>query len=66
MAKSKDRDVFPPADQPHRALLIEIKGETDAEDGSATTASKEVFAVPSIEEVILLCEHTSRVSRSWS
>jgi hypothetical protein len=52
MAKSKDRDMLPPSDQPHRALLIEIKGETDAEDGSATAASTEVFAALSIEEVI--------------
>jgi hypothetical protein len=52
MAKSKDRDVFPPSDQQHRALLIEIKGERTAEDEGATTASTETFAALSIEEVI--------------
>ena len=52
MAKSKDRDAFSSSDQPHRALLIEIKGETNAEDGSATAASTEVFAALSLEEVI--------------
>ncbi len=35
IAKSKERDVIPALDQPHRALLIELKGETTAEDGSA-------------------------------
>ena len=52
MAKSKDRDVLPPSDQPHRSLLIELKGETVAEDGSAPTASTETFAALSLEEVI--------------
>jgi hypothetical protein len=52
MAKSKDRDVFPASGQPHRALLIELKGETAAEDGSAPTASTETFAALSLEEVI--------------
>jgi hypothetical protein len=52
MAKSKDRDVFPASGQPRRALLIELKGETAAEDGSAPTASTETFAALSLEEVI--------------
>jgi hypothetical protein len=52
MAKSKDRDVFPLSDQPHRALLIELKSEMAAEDGSASTASTETFAALSLEEVI--------------
>jgi hypothetical protein len=52
MAKSKDRDAFPLSDQPHRALLIELKGETAAEDGSASTTSTEIFAALSMEEVI--------------
>lgn len=52
MAKSKDRDVFPPSSQPHRALLMELKGERAAEDGSAATASTEMFAALSLEEVI--------------
>jgi hypothetical protein len=52
MAKSKDRDVFPLSDQPHRALLVELKGERVAEDGSAATASTEIFAALSLEEVI--------------
>jgi len=52
MAKSKDRDVLPLSNQPHRALLIELKGERAAEDGSAATPSTEVFAALSMEEVI--------------
>lgn len=52
MAKSKDRDAFRSADQPHRALLIALKGERAAEDGSAATASTEIFAALSMEEVI--------------
>jgi hypothetical protein len=52
MAKSKDRDVLPLSDQPHRALLIELKGEKAAEDGIAATASTEMFAALSMEEVI--------------
>lgn len=52
MAKSKDRDVFPSSDQPHRALLVELKGERVAEDGGAATASTEIFAALSLEEVI--------------
>lgn len=52
MAKSKDRDVFPSSDQPHRALLVELKGERVVEDGSAAMASTEIFAALSLEEVI--------------
>jgi hypothetical protein len=52
MARSKDRDAFPFSDQPHRALLIELKGDRAAEDGSAATASTETFAALSMEEVI--------------
>ena len=52
MAKSKDRDVLRSSDRPHRALLIELKGERAAEDGSAATASTELFAALSLEEVI--------------
>lgn len=52
MAKSEDRDVFPSSDQPHRALLLELKSERAAEDGSETTASAEIFAALSMEEVI--------------
>lgn len=52
MGKSKDRDVYPLSDQPHRSLLIELKGERAAEDGSAATASTEMFAALSMEEVI--------------
>jgi hypothetical protein len=52
MAKNKVRDRFPSSDQPHRALLIELKGERAAEDGSAATASTEMFAALSMEEVI--------------
>lgn len=52
MAKSKDRDVLPSSDQPHRALLVELKGERVAEDGSSAMVSTEMFAVLSLEEVI--------------
>jgi hypothetical protein len=52
MTKSKDRDVFRSSDPPHRALLIELKGERAAEDGSTATASTEIFAALSMEEVI--------------
>ena len=52
MTKSKDRDDFGPSDQPHRALLIELKGEKAAEDGNASAASTETFAALSLEEVI--------------
>ena len=52
MAKSKDHGVVSSLGQPHRALLIELKGERAAEDGSAATASTEMFAALSLEEVI--------------
>ncbi len=52
MAKDKDRESFPSADHSRRALLIELKGEEVAEDGSSTTTSTEVFAALSLEEVI--------------
>ena len=52
MAKSKDHEVVSSLGQPHRALLIELKGERAAEDGSAATASTEMFAALSLEEVI--------------
>ena len=52
MAKSKDRDVCPPSDQPYRALLIELKGERISEDEGTTAASNETFAALSLEEVI--------------
>ncbi len=52
MAKSKDRDVCPLSDQPHRALLIELKGESAATDEGTAAASTETFAALSLEEVI--------------
>ena len=52
MTKSKDKGVFPLSYQPHRALLIELKGEMAAEDGSEATDSTEMFAALSLEEVI--------------
>jgi hypothetical protein len=52
MAKSRDRDVLPLSDQPHRALLLELKGQRTAEDGGAGAASTEIFAALSMEEVI--------------
>ncbi len=52
MTKSKDRDVFPSPDHSRRALLVELKGEKIAEDGSTTTSSAEIFAALSMEEVI--------------
>ena len=52
MTKSKDRDILPSSDLPHRALLFELKGERAAEDGGAATVSTEMFAALSLEEVI--------------
>ena len=52
MAKNKDRDALPSSDQPHRALLIELKGERAAQNDGTTTASIETFAALSLEEVI--------------
>lgn len=48
MAKSKDRDASPSSEQPHRALLLELKGERAAEGGSAATALTEMFAALSL------------------
>jgi len=42
MAKSKDRDASPSSEQPHRALLLELKGESPAEGGSAATTLTDV------------------------
>jgi hypothetical protein len=52
MAKSKDRVNLPLSDQPHRALLIELKGERTSEGEDTTKASTETFAALSLEEVI--------------
>ncbi len=54
MAKSRDRDIFPSPDQsrPQKALLFELKGRRDAEDGIAATVSTEMIAALSIEEVV--------------
>lgn len=52
MAENKDRNVSPLSDQPHRALLVELKGESVAEDGSTARVSTELFAALSLEEVI--------------
>jgi hypothetical protein len=52
MAKSKDRDIFPSSDRPHRALLVELKGERSAGDGTEAAVSTEIFAALSLEEVI--------------
>lgn len=52
MSRSKDWDVFPVSDQPHRALLVELKCERVAENGGAAAASTEIFAALSLEEVI--------------
>jgi hypothetical protein len=54
MAKSRNRDIFPSPDQsqPHKALLFELKGRKDAEDGIAATVSTEMIAALSIEEVV--------------
>ncbi len=52
MAKNKDRDAFSSSDQPHRALLIELKGERAAQNEGTMTASTETFAALSLEEVI--------------
>jgi hypothetical protein len=64
MARSKDRDAFPLSDQPHRALLMELKGEAATEDGSVSTTSTEIFAALSMEEVIAYVRN--RPSRFWS
>ncbi len=73
MAKSKDRDASPSSEQPHRALLLELKGERAAEGGSAATALTEMFAALSLGSLqktlptsILsitkdLCEETTRL-----
>ena len=52
MAKSKDQGVHPSLGAPHRALLFELKGETAADDGNATTEATEMYAALSMEEVI--------------
>ena len=54
MAKSKERDTSPVSDQPRpfRALLIELKGKRDDNEGDATPLSTEMFAALSIEEVM--------------
>lgn len=54
MTKSKDQDILPSSDQPqpHRALLLELRGERATEDGGTATASTELFAALSLEEVI--------------
>jgi hypothetical protein len=52
MTKSKDKDVVPSPDRPRRALLLELKGERMKEDGGTTTASTEMFAALSMEEVL--------------
>lgn len=52
MAKSNDKDVFPSLGQPHRSLLIELKGERATEDGGEAVDSTEMFAALSLEEVI--------------
>jgi hypothetical protein len=54
MAKNRDRDIFPSPDQsrPQKALLFELKGRRDAEDGIAATVSTEIIAALSIEEVV--------------
>ena len=52
MAKSKDRETVSSLGQPHRALLLELKGGTVAGDGNTATASTELFAALSMEEVI--------------
>ncbi len=54
MPKSKDRESFSVSDQagPYKALLFELKGKRDAEDGNTAVACTEMFAALSIEEVI--------------
>ena len=54
MAKSKDRDAVPGPNsaEPSKALLIELQGKRDADDEGAATASTEMFAALSIEEVL--------------
>lgn len=52
MAKSKDQDAVPSLGQPHRALLVELKGERAADDEGDATVATEMFAALSLEEVI--------------
>lgn len=54
MAKNKARDVSSFSDQsgPYKALLFEVKGKRDPEDGTATTVCTEMFAALSMEEVM--------------
>ena len=52
MAKSKDHDVNSLSDHPRMALLFELKGERVVEDGTSATATTELFAALSMEEVI--------------
>jgi hypothetical protein len=54
MAKSRGREIFPASEEqlPFRALLIEIKGKRETEDGTTAPVSTETFAALSIEEVI--------------
>ena len=52
MAKNEDLEANSLSDHPRRALLLELKGERVAEDGSMATASTELFAALSMEEVI--------------
>lgn len=54
MVKAKYRDVMPIEDRPgpQKALLFELKGKRDAEDGAAPVICTELFAALSLEEVI--------------
>ena len=54
MAKNKARDISSLSDHsgPYKALLFELKGKRDAEDGTATAVNTEIFAALSMEEVI--------------
>ncbi|MEI9979915.1 MAG: hypothetical protein WDN23_13140 [Edaphobacter sp.] len=52
MTTSKDQDVVLSSDRPSRALLLELKSERPAGDGTATIATTEMFAALSMEEVL--------------
>ena len=54
MAKGRYRDDMPVEDRPgpQKAVLFEMKGRREAEDGAAPTTCTEMFAALSLEEVL--------------
>ena len=54
MTKARYRDVLTAEDRPgpQKAVLFEMKGRREAEDGAAPTICTEMFAALSFEEVL--------------